>query len=86
MRSYLVKARAKAGLTQREAARALLISQNYLSDIEHGIRQKNIKLSTLKGFSRVYHVPTEVLIQLEEIFQNRLKRKEKNSNENRHII
>lgn len=66
MRKYLVDARVRAGLTQREAAHKLLISQNYLSDIERNIRQHDLKLSALKGFSRVYQVPLKDLIKAEE--------------------
>lgn len=66
MRKYLVDARVRVGLTQREAAHKLLISQNYLSDIERNIRQHDLKLSALKGFSRVYQVPLKDLIKAEE--------------------
>lgn len=65
MREYLIQARNNAGLTQKVAARQLLISQNYLSCIEHGIRQRDLKLSMLKCFSRVYDVPLQNLIDSE---------------------
>lgn len=69
MRDYLIQARIKAGLTQHEAAHKLLISQNYLSDIERSTRQQDLKLSILKGFSRVYQIPIEELIKGEDDYQ-----------------
>lgn len=74
MREYLQRIRQEHKLTQKIAAGKLLISQNYLSDIERGIRQKELKLSTLKGFSRIYQVPLHDLIKAEEKFQARRKR------------
>ncbi|WP_367112301.1 helix-turn-helix domain-containing protein [uncultured Megasphaera sp.] len=65
MREYLIEARNNAGLTQKCAADKLFISQNYLSCIERGIRQKDLKLSMLKCFSRVYDVPLQKLIDSE---------------------
>ena len=65
MRKYLIALREEQGLTQRQAAAKLLISQNYLSSIESGNRQADLKLSTLKGFSKLYKVPLEKLIEEE---------------------
>lgn len=65
MRKYLIALRKEQGLTQRQAAAKLLISQNYLSSIESGNRQADLKLSTLKGFSKLYKVPLEKLIEEE---------------------
>lgn len=71
MREYLIRARTKAGLTQAQAAKKLLISQNYLSDIETGKRQKDLKLNVLKGCAKVYEVPLETLIYGESEYQER---------------
>lgn len=73
MREYLIGLRTKIGLTQQEVANKLLISQNYLSLIESGNRQEDLKLSTIKGFSKVYDVTVEYLIQQEIEYQNYLK-------------
>ena len=73
MRKYLIEARVRAGLTQRDAAHKLLISQNYLSDIERNTRQQDLKLSVLKGFSRVYQIPVDELIRAEEACQMKNK-------------
>nr|DAZ49921.1 MAG TPA: helix-turn-helix domain protein [Caudoviricetes sp.] len=71
MREYLIRARTKAGLTQAQAAKKLLISQNYLSDIETGKRQKDLKLNVLKGCAKVYEVPLDTLIYGESEYQER---------------
>ena len=71
MREYLIRARTKAGLTQAQAAKKLLISQNYLSDIETGKRQKDLKLNVLKGCAKVYEVPLDTLIYDESEYQER---------------
>lgn len=71
MRKYLIRARTKAGLTQAQAAKKLLISQNYLSDIETGKRQKDLKLNVLKGCAKVYEVPLDTLIYGESEYQER---------------
>lgn len=73
MREYLIGLRTKIRLTQQEVANKLLISQNYLSLIESGNRQEDLKLSTIKGFSKVYDVTVEYLIQQEIEYQNYLK-------------
>jgi len=71
LREYLIRARTKAGLTQAQAAKKLLISQNYLSDIETGKRQKDLKLNVLKGCAKVYEVPLDTLIYGESEYQER---------------
>ena len=71
MREYLIQARTKAGLTQAQAAKKLLISQNYLSDIETGKRQKDLKLNVLKGCAKTYGVSLDTLIRGESEYQER---------------
>lgn len=71
MREYLIQARTKAGLTQAQAAKKLLISQNYLSDIETGKRQKDLKLNVLKGCAKTYGVSLDALIRGESEYQER---------------
>lgn len=65
MRKYLILLRERRGLSQKQAANRLLISQNYLSLIEAGNRQNDLKLSTLKGFAKIYQIPLLELINLE---------------------
>ena len=71
MREYLIQARTKAGLTQAQAAKKLLISQNYLSDIETGKRQKDLELNVLKGCAKTYGIPLDALIRGESEYQER---------------
>lgn len=71
MREYLIQARTKTGLTQAQAAKKLLISQNYLSDIETGKRQKDLKLNVLKGCAKTYGVSLDALIRGESEYQER---------------
>lgn len=73
MRDYLVNLRNKRKLTQKEVAGKMLISQNYLSLIELGDRQEDLKLSTLKGFAKVYKVDIEYLIAKELDYQKTLR-------------
>lgn len=68
MRDYLIKARNAAGLTQLEASKRLFISQNYLSNLETGKRQKSLNVATLKVFSKIYNVPLVDLILAEEAY------------------
>lgn len=73
MRKYLVELRNAHKLSQKEVAQKMLISQNYLSLIELGDRQEDLKLSTLKGFAKVYGVGISSLIEQESAYQNNLK-------------
>lgn len=73
MREYLRKIRKRAGFTQTQAATKLRISQNYLSNIEKGARQSEIKLSTLMCMAKCYGVPLTSLIKAETEYQNEVK-------------
>ena len=73
MREYLRKIRKRAGFTQTQAATKLRISQNYLSNIEKGARQSEIKLSTLMCLAKCYDVPLTALIKAETEYQNEVK-------------
>ena len=72
MRKYLVELRNAHKLSQKEVAQKMLISQNYLSLIELGDRQEDLKLSTLKGFAKVYGVDISSLIEQESAYQKNL--------------
>lgn len=73
MREYLISLRDAKGLTQQQAASKLLISQNYLSQIESGSRQQDLKLSTIKGFAKLYDVSVEQLIAEEAKYKQDLQ-------------
>lgn len=69
MREYLKKIRQGHQMTQKMVAEKLSISQNYLSDIENGKRQKILKLSTLEKLAEIYQVSLGVLVEAEKVFQ-----------------
>lgn len=73
MRDYLILLRKKKGLSQENVAERMLMSQNYLSLIEAGARQTDLKLSTLICFSKIYNIDVKQLIRLEEKYQQSLK-------------
>ena len=56
-RSWMAKRRKKLGLTQKEVADAAGIAPNYLSQIEHGIREG--KGETLLKLAQTLGVPLE---------------------------
>ena len=70
MRQYLIDARNKKGLTQVEAASKLFMSQNYLSNLETGKRQKSLSVATLNAFSKVYQIPLADLVASESAYGN----------------
>lgn len=73
MRSYLIEQREKRGLTQTQAAKEMGISQNYLSNIETGVRQSEIKLNTLVRMAKCYRVSVITLVQMEAKYQEEKK-------------
>lgn len=73
MREYLRKIRKRAGFTQTQAAKEMGISQNYLSNIETGSRQNEIKLSTLASMAKCYRVSVITLVKMESKYQEEKK-------------
>ena len=57
MREYLKQRRKELGMSQKEVADAIGISQNYYSIIEKGERQKDMKATTLVKLSEVLKIP-----------------------------
>lgn len=78
MREYLVSLRTSKGLSQDKAAKALSISQNYLSQIETGNRQADLRLNTLKRFAEIYDVDINFLIEQESAYQKIYKEETQN--------
>lgn len=68
MRLYLKDARLKKGLTQAQIAKLIGISQNYYCDIENGMRQRDIKTSTLINLSTVLNIPIDEMVKAERGF------------------
>ena len=68
-REYLAEQRKKRGLTQTQAAKEMGMTQSYLSGIETGARQSEIKLGTLFRMAKCYRVSVITLVQMESKHQ-----------------
>ena len=65
MRDYLVSLRKANGLTQRQLAEELDISESYYNQIENGERQKNMDVSLLGKLSAALDVSITELYEHE---------------------
>lgn len=65
LRDYLKRERKKLGLTQREVADKLGISQNYYCDIENGNRQNEMRSNILTGLSKIFNLSVNEIIEME---------------------
>ncbi len=65
MREYLKQRRKELGMSQKEVADAIGISQNYYSIIEKGERQKDMKATTLVKLSEVLKIPVSKMLEYE---------------------
>ena len=70
MRKYLKEAREKLGYTQVQVANKLGVSQNYYCDIENGVRQKEMKASTLLLLSEILKIPISDVLEHERNLQD----------------
>ena len=66
MREYLKNIRVKKSVTQEEVAFALNMSQNHYSQIENGIKQRDMNLSLLIKLSDYFEVDLGYLIEQEK--------------------
>ena len=66
MREYLKNMRTNKSATQDDVAAALNMSQNHYSQIENGIKQKDINLSLLIKLSDYFEVDLDYLIEQEK--------------------
>ena len=69
MRTWLKCLRIKTGLTQKETADFLGISQTYYGYIEAGERQKDLNLSLIEKISNVFDVPLDYIVSQELTWQ-----------------
>ena len=65
MREWLRDARSRAGLTMKQMADNLHISESYYCSIENGYRQKNMDISLAEGISRVLKLPIKHILKFE---------------------
>lgn len=65
MREYLIYLRTEKGLTQKQIAQKLDISESYYNQIEKGERQKKMDITLLNRLSLALEIPITVLINYE---------------------
>lgn len=65
MRDYLVTLRKEKGLTQKQLAQKLDISESYYNQIENGERQKRMDVTLLDRLANALNVTISTLIDYE---------------------
>ena len=65
MREWMKEKRTEKGLTMREAAEKLDISEAYYSYIESGERQKNMDITLVAKLSVIFSIPIQQIVELE---------------------
>ena len=65
MREWLKKLRESEGLTQKQAAEKLNITESYYSYIEAGERQKQMDITLAQKISSAFHVTVEQIVEFE---------------------
>lgn len=65
MRSWLKSAREKQGLTMKQVAEKLHISESYYCAIENGARQQSMDISLAQALSDILHVPMKHILDAE---------------------
>lgn len=65
MRGWMKKAREKSGMTMKEVAEKLNITEAYYSLIESGERQKKLDITIAAKMSDTFGVPIEEIVKNE---------------------
>ena len=65
MREYLISLHTEKGLTQKQIAHKLDISESHYNQIEKGERQKKMDITLLNRLSLALEIPITVLINYE---------------------
>lgn len=65
MREWMKEKRTEKGLTMRETAEKLDISEAYYSYIESGERQKNMDITLVAKLSVIFSLPIQQIVELE---------------------
>ena len=66
MREWMEKARKNCGLTMRETAEKLHISEGYYSMIERGERQQKLDITFAVKLTEVFDVSLEYIVEHED--------------------
>lgn len=69
MREWLEGIRKDAGLTMKEIAQKLGISESYYCAIENGTRQKRMEVALVSGISAATGVPVTRVLELENEYE-----------------
>ncbi len=69
MRNYLVTLRKEKGLTQKQLAQKLDISESYYNQIENGERQKRMDITILDRLATALDITVSTLIDYENNIQ-----------------
>lgn len=62
MRTYLLQLRKSNGMTQKDVAEKLGISESYYNLIENGNRQRDINVSILNRLSKIFNSPIKKIM------------------------
>lgn len=65
LRDWLKKLREERGLTQKQVAEQLNISESYYSYIEAGDRQKMMDISLARKISKIFGISIEQIVENE---------------------
>lgn len=65
MREWLRENRTGKGLTMKQMAEKLDISEGYYSYIENGERQKNMDITLVAKLSVIFSLPIQQIVELE---------------------
>jgi transcriptional regulator with XRE-family HTH domain len=65
MRKWLINKRKKLNLSQVEMGKMLGITQAYYSEIENGIKQQDLSLSTTRKLSEILGISVDAICQYE---------------------
>ncbi len=66
MREWMKQARKEAGLTMKESADKLGISESYYSMIEQGKRQPNLDMALASKLSQLFNMPLQLIAEQEK--------------------
>lgn len=66
MRMWLRDARQESGLTMKQMADALHISESYYCSIENGYRQRDMDISLVAKISETLKIPVKQILRFEQ--------------------
>lgn len=73
MREWLKNARTERGLTMRNIADELCISESYYCSIENGYRQRDMDISLVERIGKVLKIPVKQILKCESDMRERIE-------------